>query len=309
MSAMSALAYRFVQVDVFTDRVFGGNPLAVFLDGRGLDDGRMQQIAREMNLSETVFLLPSATAEGAAALRIFTPAREVPFAGHPTIGTAWVLATHALVPQGASRFVLEERIGPVPVELEGDPARPDFIWMTQGAAKFDAPLENRTAMAEALGLTSGDLLDGAPVRPGSTGSTFLFVPLRDRETVDRAYLDVPRLLAAMGERPRMGVFVFAPDPDSNAGRVYSRMFAPHTSGVPEDPATGSASGPLGAYLVLHGLVKAADEVRIVSEQGTRMKRQSFVHIRLTMTGERVDTIRVGGSVVPVLDGELRIPAP
>src|SRR5499425_2169244 len=115
MSAMSAPVYRFVQVDVFTDRVFGGNPLAVFLHGRGLDDERMQQIAREMNLSETVFLLPSATAEGAAALRIFTPAREVPFAGHPTIGTAWVLATHGLA-RGASRFVLEEKIGPVPVE-------------------------------------------------------------------------------------------------------------------------------------------------------------------------------------------------
>ncbi len=307
MSAISARAYRFVQVDVFTERVFGGNPLAVFLDGRGLDDERMQQIAREMNLSETVFLSPPATPEGAAALRIFTPAREVPFAGHPTIGTAWVLATQGRAPRGVSRFVLEEKIGPVPVELEGDPARPDFIWMMQAAAKFDAPLENRPAVAEAIGLSGGDLLDGAPVRPGSTGSTFLFVPLRDRETVDRAQLDVPRLLAAMGERPRMGVFVFAPDRDPGAGRVYSRMFAPHTSGVPEDPATGSASGPLGAYLVLHGLVTATDEVRIVSEQGTRMKRQSFVHIRLAMTGERVDSIRVGGSVVPVLEGELRSP--
>src|SRR5262249_37370557 len=116
-------------------------------------------------------------------------------------------------------------------------------------------------------------------------------------------LDVARLLATMSERPRMGVFVFAPDPDSNAGRVYSRMFAPHTSGVPEDPATGSASGPLGAYLVLHGLVKAADEVRIVSEQGTKMKRQSFVHIRLTMTGERVDSARVRGRVVPLRLGD------
>ena len=308
MSAMSARAYRFVQVDVFTDRVFGGNPLAVFLDGRGLDDERMQQIAREMNLSETVFLLPPATAESAAALRIFTPAREVPFAGHPTIGTAWVLAAQGLASRNTARFVLEEKIGPVTVELEGDPARPDFIWMTQGPATFDTPLENRAAVAASLGLGAEDLLDGAPVQPGSTGSTFLFVPLRDRETVDRAQLDVARLLATMGERPRMGVFVFATDPDSSAGRVYSRMFAPHTSGVPEDPATGSASGPLAAYLVRHGLVKAADDVRIVSEQGTKMRRQSFVHIRLVMRGERIETIRVGGSVVPVLDGELRIPA-
>jgi trans-2,3-dihydro-3-hydroxyanthranilate isomerase len=307
MSAMSAGTYRFVQVDVFTDRVFGGNPLAVFLDGRGLDDALMRAIAREMNLSETVFLFPPSTPDAAAALRIFTPAREVPFAGHPTIGTAWVLAAHGLGPRAASRFILEERIGPVPVELEGDLARPDFIWMTQSAASFDAPLADREAVAGALGLAAADLREGAPVQPGSTGSKFLFVPLRDRETVDRAILDVPRLLAAMGERPRMGVFVFAPDSDPAAGRVYSRMFAPHTSGVPEDPATGSGSGALGAYLALHGFVKRADEVRIVSEQGTRMQRQSFVHIRVAMTGEKIGAIRVGGRVVPVLEGELRVP--
>src|SRR6266851_1647301 len=114
MSVMSPRAFRFVQVDVFTDRVFGGSPLAVFLDGRGLDDAVMQQIAREMNLSESVFLFPPSRPDCVAALRIFTPAREVPFAGHPTIGTTWVLAAHGLGTGGASRFVLEERIGPVP---------------------------------------------------------------------------------------------------------------------------------------------------------------------------------------------------
>src|SRR5216683_4499460 len=144
MSAMPS--YKFVQVDVFTDRVFGGNPLAVLLDARGLDDTLMQQIAREMNLSETVFLFPPTRPDCVAALRIFTPAREVPFAGHPTIGTAWVLASHGLGTGGASRFVLEERIGPVPVELEGDPARPEFIWMTQQEAIFDPALENREAV-------------------------------------------------------------------------------------------------------------------------------------------------------------------
>src|SRR6266498_1243982 len=125
---MSPRSYRFAQVDVFTDRVFGGNPLAVFLDGRGLDDALMQQIAREMNLSETVFLFPPSRPDCAAALRIFTPAREIPFAGHPTIGTTWVMAVHGLAPMGAARFVLEEGVGPVRVELEGSPSRPDFIW-------------------------------------------------------------------------------------------------------------------------------------------------------------------------------------
>ena len=309
-------SYRFVQVDVFTDRAFNGNPLAVFLDARRLDDALMQQIAREMNLSETVFLFPPSRPDCAAALRIFTPAREVPFAGHPTVGTAWVLAAHGMAPEGAARFVLEEKIGPVPVELEGDPARPDFIWMTHPGATFDPALENRDAVARALGLAEADLLPGAPIQPGSTGNKFLFVPLRDKAAVDQAVLDIRALLEAMGNLPHLGIFVFAPDldcaagdrtaGDPAAGRVYSRMFAPHTSGVPEDPATGSASGPLGAYLVLNGLVGKGAEVRIVSEQGTKMGRQSFLHIRLAMQGEAITGIRVGGGVVPVLEGELRI---
>jgi trans-2,3-dihydro-3-hydroxyanthranilate isomerase len=132
------------------------------------------------------------------------------------------------------------------------------------------------------------------------------VPLRDRPTVDRAALDVRLLLEIMGDGPRFGVFVFSPDPDPAAGRVYARMFGPHSSGIPEDPATGSASGPLGAYLVLNGLVRKGALVNIVSEQGTKMGRQSFLHIRLAMEGERITEIRVGGSVVPVLEGELRI---
>ena len=229
--------YRFVQVDVFTERVFGGNPLAVVFDAKGLADGEMQAIAREMNCSETTFLLPPTRPDCAARVRIFTPAREVPFAGHPTIGTAWVLATEKLLPANSLRFNLEEGIGPVEVTLEGDPARPSFLWMRHGAARFGPELGDRAGFARALGLAETDLLAGTPVCTGSTGNTFLYIPLRDRETVDRARLDVPALLAAQGEGPNLGVFVFAPDPDPHAGRVYSRMFAPHTSGVPEDPAT------------------------------------------------------------------------
>ena len=218
-----------------------------------------------------------------------------------------MLATEELLPKGAGRFNLEEGIGPVEVTLEGDPARPSFLWMRHGEARFGPELPDRAGFARALGLEDSDLLAGQPVRTGSTGNTFLYIPLRDRETVDRARLDVPALLAAQGEGPKLGVFVFAPDPDPRAGRVYSRMFAPHTSGVPEDPATGSASGPLGAYLVERGLVAPADTVDIVSEQGTRMGRPSFVHIRIGMRGDRVNEISVGGRVVPVIDGRLSIP--
>ncbi len=276
-----------MQVDVFTETVFGGNPLAVVFEAGELDEGVMQRIAREMNCSETTFLLPPTRPDCGARVRIFTPAREIPFAGHPTIGTAWVLATEGLLPPGTSRFNLEEGIGPVEVTLEGDPASPSFLWMRHGEARFGPELMDRAGFARALGLETGDLLAGQPVRTGSTGNAFLYIPLRDREA--------------------LGVFVFAPDPDPRAGRVYSRMFAPHTSGIPEDPATGSASGPLGAYLVERGLVAPADSVAIVSEQGTRMGRPSFVHIRVGMRGGRIGEILVGGRVVPVIEGRLRIP--
>ena len=298
---------RFVQVDVFTERVFGGNPLAVVFGAEGLEGEVMQAVAREMNCSETTFLLPPTRSDCAARVRIFTPAREIPFAGHPTIGTAWVLATEGLLPPGTSRFNLEEGIGPVEVTLEGDPASPSFLWMRHGEARFGPELGDRAGFARALGLETGDLLTGQPVRTGSTGNAFLYIPLRDREAVDRARLDVSALLAAQGEGPNLGVFVFTPDPDPRAGRVYSRMFAPHTSGIPEDPATGSASGPLGAYLVERGLVAPADSVAIVSEQGTRMGRPSFVHIRVGMRGGRIGEILVGGRVVPMIEGRLSIP--
>jgi trans-2,3-dihydro-3-hydroxyanthranilate isomerase len=337
-----AREYRLLQVDVFTDRIFGGNPLAVVLDPEGITDDEMQAIAREMNLSETTFVLPPAHPGCAARVRIFTPAREIPFAGHPTIGTAWVLATERRVPPGATTFALEEGVGPIPVDLEGDPAHPTFLWMRHPEATFGPELPDRRGVAAALGLGESDLLPGAPVQTGSTGSPFLLVPLRDRAAVDRAALDVRADIEGAGPAAALGVFVFAPDPDPAAGRVYSRMFAPR-SGVPEDPATGSASGPLGAYLLRHGLVKpgagvrraqgcdpagrttaagAAREVRppgeagraeppelmrIVSEQGTKMGRQSFVHIRLAVSNGRASDIRVGGSVVPVLEARLTLP--
>jgi len=304
---MAVRELLFVQVDVFTERVFGGNPLAVVFEAAGLSESEMQAIAREMNCSETTFLLPPTRPDCEARVRIFTPAREVPFAGHPTIGTAWVLATEELLPPHTRRFNLEEGIGPVEVTLEGDLARPSLLWMRHGDARFGPELANRAGFARALGLAESDLLAGAPIRTGSTGSTFLYIPLRDRQTVDQARLDVPALLAAQGEGPNVGVFVFAPDPDPKAGRVYSRMFAPHTSGIPEDPATGSASGPLGAYLVERGLVTPSATVDIVSEQGTRMGRPSFIRIRVGMAGGRVSGILVGGSVVPVIEGRLRVP--
>lgn len=298
--------HAFVQVDVFTDRPLTGNSLAVVLDGQGLATEEMQAIAREMNLAETTFLFPSTRSDCVARVRIFTPGRELPFAGHPTLGTAWVLSSHGLVPSGARRFALEEGIGPVPVELEGDPSRPGFVWMSQQPATFGPELQDRPGVVRALGLEAGDLRPGAPVQPVSTGNTFVFVALRDRAAVDRAGgLDLRALPTLPEVAAALGVFIFAID-DTQGHRLYSRMFAPQ-SGVPEDPATGSAGGPLGAYLVRHGLARGNGELRLVSEQGTKMKRQSFVHICLQARGGEATDLRVGGSVVPVLDGRLRLP--
>jgi trans-2,3-dihydro-3-hydroxyanthranilate isomerase len=302
----AARAYRLRQVDVFTDRVFGGNPLAVVLDAEGLATGEMHAIAREMNLSETTFVTAPARPEHAARVRIFTPARELGFAGHPTLGTAWVLAAERRLPAGARRLVLEEGVGPVEVELEGDPTAPSFLWMRNPPVTLGDPVADRATAAAALGLGEADLHPTAPVQVGSSGSAFLYVPLRDRAAVDRAALDVP-VARRLGDAGTVGVFVFAADADPGGGRVYARMFAPHTSGVPEDPATGGAAGPLGAYLVRHGLVKAAPEVRIVSEQGTKMGRPSFLHIVLRLRGDEPADIRVGGGVVPVLEGTLEVP--
>src|SRR5512145_1010446 len=251
--------YGFVQVDVFTDRVFGGNPLAVVLDARGLGDAEMQAIAREMNLAETTFLLPVTRPDCAARVRIFTPGRELPFAGHPTLGTAWVLATHGMLAPGSRTFALEEGIGPVPVEFEGPPERPSFVWMHHRDATFGPEVADRALIARALSLTESELRPGVPVEVASTGNPFLFVALRDRSAVDRATPDVGTLSKLPQEAVGVGVFVFAPD--GNPGRVYSRMFAPH-SGIHEDPATGSASGPLGAYLVRHGIARGSGELTI-----------------------------------------------
>jgi trans-2,3-dihydro-3-hydroxyanthranilate isomerase len=302
--------FPFVQVDVFTDRVFGGNPLAVFLEPDGLSDAEMQSIALEMNLSETTFVFAPTRADCVARVRIFTPTAELPFAGHPTVGTTWVLATRGLLPKGARAIALEERIGPVAVRIEGDPESPSMIWMAQRDAEFDGARGesqlNGAAIAAALGLAEADLLPGAPVCVGSTGLPFLFVPLKTPETVDRAVLN-PQTMAAAYRGQRQGVFLFAPDRAAGPGRVYSRMLAGDTLGIPEDPATGSASGPLGVYVAERGLVELPEPPRIVSLQGNQMGRPSFVHIALERRDGRYTGIEVGGSVAPVLEGVLTLP--
>jgi trans-2,3-dihydro-3-hydroxyanthranilate isomerase len=236
-------------------------------------------------------------------VRIFTPGRELPFAGHPTVGTTWVLANRGwLEPADLHKqFNLEEGIGLVPVRLEGDTA-----WMSHRDAEFGPSLANRAEIVDALGLAAADLLPDQPIRTGSTGASFLFVPLASPEVVDRATANTRDLAQAVpGER--IGVFVFAPDPHRGPNRVYSRMFASDALGITEDAATGSASGPLGAYVAEQRLVSMTEPVEIVSLQGQRMGRPSTIRIRLELRDGRATGIQVGGGVVPVLEGELTLP--
>jgi trans-2,3-dihydro-3-hydroxyanthranilate isomerase len=296
--------YRLRTVDVFTERALAGNPLAVVLDAEGLSDDLMQAIAREMNLSETTFVLP-AQHGGSARVRIFTPHAELPFAGHPTIGTAWVLLDEGLVSARADVLVLEEEIGPVPVRVDSTAARP-LLWMTHPPARFGEVVAERAQMAAALGLEESELAPSIPIQVVSTGVGFVYVALRDARAVDAATSSGERLAKVLARYGSPPVFLFA---RQDSRRLYSRMFGPHSlTQIVEDPATGSASGPLGAFAVRYGLVPRDTQVEIVSEQGTRMGRQSFVHIKIAYPdgGDIPQRIEVGGSVVPVLNGRLTI---
>jgi trans-2,3-dihydro-3-hydroxyanthranilate isomerase len=293
----SQQSYRYQVVDVFTERPLEGNALAVFLDGSGLDDQTMQRIAQELNLSETVFLLPPTRSGYAARLRIFTPRSELAFAGHPTVGTAFVLFQNGVVPSDNERFVLEEKVGPVPIRVERG-ERP-LIWLTTPPIK-NGPIFDRELCARILGLTTGDMLACEP-QLVSAGNPFLFVAVESKDVVDRAWLEMGGVtrLKNTNSQPN-GVFVFAPTPEG----AYSRMFAPEL-GVVEDPATGSATGPLAAYMVRHHLVPQAHPTRFVSEQGTKMGRRSILHVQIHRK-QGVNTIEVGGYVTPLVWAQMQL---
>ena len=297
---MSARAKRYTihVVDVFTERPLAGNQLAVVLDAEGIQAQAMQRIAKEMNLSETTFVLAPERPGNAARVRIFTPGSELPFAGHPTIGTAWVLYTQGLVPGGGLEFTLEEGIGPIHVRGEHWAGGVRF-WMAHPKVSFGEIVSDRAAAATALGLSENQLVPDVPIQVVSTGLPHVYVALKDTRAVDAAVSEKERLRKVFRE----AVFLFARRAENE---LYSRMFAPHVAEIHEDPATGSASGPLGAFAVKYGLVKRATTVSMVSEQGTKMGRQSFVHIELAYPpqGDFPSRIEVGGSVVPTLKGEL-----
>ena len=291
--------YRYRVVDVFTEKALEGNPLAVFPDASGIDDGTMQKIARELNLSETVFVVPVTRRDCAAHIRIFTSTMEMLFAGHPTVGGSFVLLDEGLVPKEPGHFLLEEKVGPVAIRVE--PGDRPLIWLKTPPIKFGKTYD-RADCARALGLEPADLLEIAPPQLVSAGNPLIFIAARDKGAVDRAWLDMSGLRSIQpASEGAVCVFVFAPTVDG----AYSRMFAPE-HGVIEDPATGSATGPLAAFMLRNGLTPPDKGSRFISEQGTKMGRRSILHVLIH--GENgADGIEVGGYVTPLVEATMTLP--
>jgi trans-2,3-dihydro-3-hydroxyanthranilate isomerase len=313
------LAYH--TLDVFTDRVFGGNPLGVFPDAAHLPTDLMQRIAREMNLSETVFLGPPETDAGTARVRIFTPAREVPFAGHPTVGTAIFLAGRDLggaeldaSDSGSARIVLEENVGPVPVEVRLEGGRPVFAMFTTALLPEHRPsLHSTSELAAMIGLDEHDIGGAGPggraLEPEmvSCGLEYFVIPVRTIAAVRRATLDTARWQRLLADAWAHHVYVVCMDAEGDGVDVRVRMFAPG-SGVPEDPATGSAAAALGGYLSkVDGSTDAS--LRWTVEQGIEIGRASVLHVEADREGGATAAVRVGGSAVEVSKGTMTVPEP
>lgn len=303
--------YRFVQVDVFTDAPFGGNPLAVFPEAEGLSGEEMQRLAREMNLSEATFVLPSQEPGADFKVRIFTPAKELPFAGHPVVGTHWVLANLGRVAlrEPLTRVRFELGIGVLPADLEVKRGRVERVTMTQERPTFCATLKDVTDLAAGLGLPAEAINGtGLPVQVVSTGVPQMMVPVQSLGEVrdlDVGHLHIPALSRACRAADTECVFVFTLETERPEANVHVRFFAP-LLGVLEDPATGSANGALGAYLVYHRAVPVTDGTSyIISEQGAEVGRPSTLYVEVDSEGDEISAVRVGGNVVPVAEGVVR----
>lgn len=298
---------RYLQYDVFTDKPLAGNQLAVFTETNGLTAAEMQAMTRETKFSECTFVQPAETQGTDVRLRIFGPANEMQFAGHPVIGSTFALADDGVIKPGRKEFTFGLGIGPTLVELEwaadgADKSRLQFAWMTQQKPTYGPEFPTPALLAGALGLDASAIRPNTPPQEVSCGSPFMFVPLVSRAAVDQAVIDT-RVAASAFETAKLmrrGLFIFTTESGPDGATVYSRMM-----GANEDPATGSASGPLGCYLLKHGLVTPDKAGSIVSAQGVKMGRPSRIHIKLDVSGTEVTRVRVGGTSVLVGEGRLR----
>ena len=305
------MEYRYHTTDVFTDKKFGGNQLAVFPDAAGISEEQMQAIAREFNFSETVFVLAPTDKKHSRRIRIFTPGRELAFAGHPTVGTAFVLAATGEIPfaGGEERIILEEIVGPVPVLIRGSAGKPTFAQLT--AAKLpeasDSPL-SAADLARALGLETSDVLNGM-LHPQicSCGTPFLFVPLRSAAALAKSRIQsgVWDEISRSTQAPELYLVTqdsWAANPDGaiKSGTVRARMYGPGM-GIAEDPATGGAAAALGGYLASRA--EAGDStLHWTIHQGVEMGRPSRIELEVERSGGAISAVHVGGESVLVSSG-------
>ena len=284
------------QWDVFSSRPLEGNSLAVFLDGRGLTDAEMQSIAKEMNLSETTFILPRDAAterERGVRVRIFTVQEELPFAGHPTLGTAFALRGQS----GAEKVTLEPNVGKVPIHFEDKEGQPPFGEMTQMDPTFGIQ-HDRHAVARAIGLRVEDFDDSLPIETVSTGVPFTVTPLKSLSIIQNLQIDLNRAAEYLAKSEGKFFYFVSRETVDPEARLHARMLFYNG----EDPATGSAAGCSAAWMVAHGVAKV-DE-RVLIEQGVEMKRPSRIFVRASLTDNRVVNVRVGGHSVEIMRGEV-----
>jgi trans-2,3-dihydro-3-hydroxyanthranilate isomerase len=288
---------RLYQLDVFTTKPFAGNPLAVVTDGDDISKERMQAVAREMNLSETVFVQKPTNNRALARLRIFTTERELPLAGHPVIGTWFLLAQLGVVPasEGRVRILQQTGAGILPVEFSFHDGRPVSVTMTQRPARFSLPRISKPALAVALGLKPSDFSDELRVESVSTGIFNLMVPLKSRKALAKIEMNLAALAKLLGTSASLA-YCFAL---GSRGHAFARGMVPW--GIIEDPATGSAAGSLGAYLITHKKLRPGEKLTIA--QGVEMGRPSHIEVEIEETRGRL-TPRVTGSAVCVLEGHI-----
>ncbi len=307
--------YSFLQLDVFTDRAFCGNPLAVFPEAEGISDEVMAKIAREMNLSETVFVLKSNSDQVLRRLRIFTPAREIPFAGHPIVGTWAALARENVVPlpqggNGWQRIFHEVGIGVLPVDIEFKDGQPVQVVMTQGKFEVLAEIDDadeQTEVARSLGLAREALDKNLPIQVITTGLSCLAVPIRSLADLRDIRVNTELLTEIYTRHGGTGCHAFTRETiDGGAARAHARFFAP-ADNIPEDPATGSACGALGGYLIHHGALRLEPEhgrYKFVIEQGDFINRPSRINLDVKGEAGHVAEVKVGGSAILVARGEM-----
>lgn len=300
---------RFVRVDVFATRPFGGNPLAVFPEAEDLTSEEMQLLAKEMNLSETTFVLPPTKGSGADfRVRIFVPDNEIPYAGHPTLGTFWVLAKEGRIKlkDPVTTVMMEVKAGVMPVEIHSSNGKVDKVVTVQNKPEFWPAYEDVGVVADALLLSKSDFdPKRMPVQLVSTGLPWLIAPVKTRKAVEMATGSITPFGEAIKPLPKgvVDIYVTCLEPLEKGSTTHSRGFSLVSKAIVEDPATGSASGCLGAYLVDKKLVPAGRTVNIVNEQGYEIGRASKTYIEVgTDASGRIESVRVGGSIVPMMDG-------